>query len=147
MTSYSDIAVNGNRMTSKTVDGIECIVAGNEKLGSLMGIKGIQTATIMYVDTIIQFIDGLQKIRADKPLRQWKKCPNNIHVVKCNCPMWKCNHNKEGCGYIIKTPKAIKRTNGSHIVGAIPYATKQPRYSIVEQILYIQKDNGLRWKD
>ena len=84
---------------------------------------------------------------ADKPTKQYVRCYKSPHIVRCNCINHKCNHNKKGCGVIERRPTKQNHKAHNRIVGTVPYATKQPRYSITEQILYIQKDKGLRWRD
>ena len=160
MTSHSDIAVNGATLGKKIYgvksiikNGVECVVLGQQKLGSLVGKNDMDNShvlssnTIMYEDSIIQWFNGLTKIRADKPSKQYVRCNKSPHIVRCNCKNYKCNHNKKGCGVIERRPRKQNHKAHNRILGTIPYATKQPRYSIVEQILYIQKDKGLRWRD
>ena len=95
MTSYSDIAVNGNRESSIIINGIECLIAGNQKLGSLVGNNDmdnshvISSNAIMYEDSVIQWFNGLTKIRADKPTKQYVRCYKSPHIVRCNCKNYK----------------------------------------------------------
>jgi hypothetical protein len=141
MITHSDIAVNGNRVTSITINEVECYVLGNQSLGSLIN-SNTETSYIMYDDSSI-FWKGLTKIRIDPPTKQWSYCKNNIHVVRCNCKNGYCNHNKEGCKCAIKTPIAKKHRNkvGCHFDGNIPYPTKKPSNSIREQIMQVQPMN------
>lgn len=139
MTSHSDIAVNGNRPSSIIINGIECEILGNQKLGGLIDDK--ETSYIEYDDTSL-FWNGLTKVRIDPPTKQWHYCQNRIHVVPCKCNT-QCNHNKEGCKGVIMTPTEKKHRNkvGCHFDGNIPYPTKKPSNSIKEQIMKVQPMN------
>ena len=154
--SFSDVAVNGQRPFYKTQGGVKVLVCGMAKLGSLIGTKEIQTNTIMYEDSIIQWSDGLKRIRADKKTRQWEYCQNYDKSIKNKCDCYKmawhgkengkvCNHIVKRCNSVIRkpTPQA-KSWNGSN-TWQLP--TKQAKKSITEQVETIQQDKGLRWRE
>lgn len=133
----SEISVNGNRQTSitHTETQTECLMPGNEPLGT-------DTNQLMYLDTDL-FWSGLKPIRVTPQKMQWIKCYNNIHVVKCRCINYKCNHNKEGCGCVFRTPTKATSNKSSreYMIGMIPYPTTKATNVIAKAIKAVQPMN------
>ena len=155
-TNFSDVAVNGTPKASKktigyksiVVNDIECYVLSQQPLGTYIGqnkIRNTQSLGLMFQDKDLLW-HGLRPIRVDvKQTKQWKKCTNNKHVEECRCVNYKCNHNKQGCGMVIRTPRpSPNRNNKSNkelMVGTIPYPSPRPSIVIARSIKQVQPMN------
>ena len=167
-TSFSDVGVLGTRAGKNTygfkihTDGIG-IVLGNQKLGSLIGFKEIETKTICYEDSIVsddhagQVVikwNGVPKVRVENPRKQYYYCQQYDKSNKNKCLCNKdfigkklCNHIIKRCNCVIRKTVSKSGIHGKGIIGSIPYPTKQPTTSLREQVKAIQGDKGLRWRE